>query len=345
MQDRLSASTSHSVQPDMQYLLVFGDEYSPEYKNALSLKQKWDKQHPQQPAQIILQENFLDKKEFSKIVGEINRYPTSNIKFYIMAHGDVGEDYVKDSYGNNVTLDQVKTIAATLIGSHSAELNLIVCQAGRSQTDNVLEDNSMNSFASQLHLAVAESTGRQNIPVVARMQLVAVAPAVVASNIVAGRKSTPDLSVSPNDTSRMGPFTLDKILVHRQPGSKVRFEFNDQGQQIRIDSYFHDWKDRVLKVLKRTRDHTKVKEKQAAISQWLNDFPAKTEDEIYHFLKAEINDSNSILKTHSNPIAKFFKEADAFKTLRELVNERQRILDSPYTHRDVVLTGRSFKKS
>lgn len=328
---------------------------------ARAFKLNWDRGHANNPCVIIDANDFLEGKERLKFGSD------DVVRIYINAHCNAGLDFIRGGQGKDTDIavhyEKMAERLNEFVGKSEAVVNLISCAAGRGSRNTQMDELSMASFASKLHHSLALKADR-DIPVVARAHVTWVREhrtdwvgiiqqeLSIYNDMVRamygdkkfGGKSTADLNLTIDYL--MGPLQQGRWVkeVHHQPGSKLIFIMNADGEQMVIDAYTYSWKEKVIKELILVKSKTVVEEKKELIDQWLVKFEKMTPKEIYDVISLELNNPASAFAKHKpGSPARFFVVPTSFRKLQILIKEAEPHFDSKFTIIRPMLTGRVKK--
>jgi hypothetical protein len=298
---------------------------------ASSIEYRWDVAHPNDTCTMI---------DGYKLLAGLEQHCDSlfkdadKVQICIVAHGLPGASYFKGPSKAKIPIETLAEGLANFIGDQTCIINLISCGAGRGTRDNPY-DHPEDSSAARLHLALMRKTKR-NIPIIARTH-------ALSTVIATGHHRTWDLNESWNSAKKNLKLHV-RHNIKKQPGSKVRYSADLDGNQTKEDEYYHTWKQRVLAKLASAKVATKVPEKKALLKRWLIDFKAMSDDAIFDTLNASLTDSKSAINNHASTMMRLFLQPTAtYNIIKHLVQKRNRILASKHTIKEVVYTGLSHK--
>ncbi|WP_131783845.1 hypothetical protein [Legionella gresilensis] len=119
------------------------------------------------------------------------------------------------------------------------------------------------SFAAKLHAELYKITSN-DIPVIARLHIVQ----TIGINNVLKEKQTMNLDLTWDE----GYADITNLANHKskQPGSKVIFTNNEQGEQIRLDYYSKDWQRRLMSTIETEISNTNNERVAERLKAWHN---------------------------------------------------------------------------
>jgi len=323
---------------DRQLIITFFPATSVYRMPESKLKEKWDAHHTD-PCVFVegndLFNNRVDPADDEKLKMWTDK--PGALRIYIFAHGYPGAQHLLDSERKPINWDLLVPKLKEVIGNQEVVVNMVVCSAAK---EHDLDPTAAGSLAAKLHVRLVQATGR-DIPVVGRRHLV-LALAYdhwdrVLEDLIAS-KLTVSLDVAYEEAKKNpGPY-----LTRKQPGSKVMFTIDEQGKQIILDSYYYNWKFKVIQTLTVLERNTKLASKKEFLTNWKQEFETKTADEILAIMKAEIANPKTVLNAHFIPGQKFFIDAGSYLKIQALIREREAILASKHTLTGPVETGNHF---
>jgi hypothetical protein len=291
-------------------------------RGAKKLCYKWDSRNPDNPCLYLFRNDFFAETINPQSLGTESDY----LRIYIISHAAFNSDYL---YGGRYHIDDVSNALAKWIGTQQTVVNIISCSAGADLSPNLAEDKGYNSFAAKLHAALY-SKMKRDIPVVARNQTVH----------LWSKKYT-----------GAGDFIF--TAHHQQPGSKVIFTVDAQGNQIRLDAYYFRLKNKISLQLQSLIGLDDISHSRKELLQnWLISIETKTPEQILELMTTELNKPDSVLNEKDwdyylsiTDIATAVKDLIENKTVKALIDESKKIIYSPKTINQPVLTGRNFLNS
>jgi hypothetical protein len=310
---------------------------------ALTPVQKWnstraDKCHLMRGADLLNKKeqlDFLENKE------------TGLVRIYIVGHCWVGCDFLVDNNKNKIHFNQLAEALKYFIKDKNVVINLIACCAGKG-----LKPTHEDSFAAKLHLALRELT-KKDIPVVARASLVSVfikeqKKITFMLPKLEEYKTNYDAILTRPEINETLP--TQSFYLNKQPDSKVTFMLDEKKQQIRIDAYkeklrkktseiriksINQWKSDAISNIKLIIKTTSIKEKEALLTSWLSLFNSdQSEEKIYHLMQQEFMNADSVLRSHSRSISKFFnRPTNAIVKVKKIIENGRMLFNTAlYSH-------------
>jgi hypothetical protein len=274
------------------------------------LCRKWDSRHPDNPCVYLFEKDFLAANNSQSLGTD-----SDNLRIYIFVHGSINSNYLK---GYDFPLDKVTNALSHIVGNQQAVVNLVSCGAGRDNSEDLADDKGHDSFAAKLH-ADLYFTMKRDIPVVARN-----------SNVyLSYRKYTGESYFS---------------AQHQQPGSKIIFTIDNKSNQVRLDAYYFRLKNKICRQLQLLINLENINPlRKELLQNWLITFSQKMPEEILKLMTSELNNPDSVLneKVWQN----FLRFSSVTITIKALITESTKIIYSPLTMTQPVLTGRIFFSS
>ncbi len=316
-------------------------------------KRKWLETSPSNTYyQITLNELISKEKQPLLRNWQIDNFT----KVYIDGHCGVGASYIMDDEENIIHYKelakslnkQLSEEQRTLLQEPSSHQYLTIrvlgCSAGKGN-----EIDSEDSFAAKLHRELKEKFGIYTT-IIANTRTtyfnsnpsdMRIARSFILNtkygydeNLV--NKHLKDTSPTINYTkkSRKAWSVLNSSLVSKQPGSKVIFKWNDEGQQIRECALKGgEWRIKVYDAIINLIDQASSSTKIENYNQLLADLHELDEDEMLTKLNDILENPHTArlygIKNKSSLVSPFFHQRkNIYLTLKELVEEQTLKLDS-----------------
>ena len=317
------------------------------------LEYKWKKNHPPSTQHMIKGEDF------SKGTYQVPLDKNDVIRVYILLHGFRGSDFGITGYGYDdmddlrISYREIAEHLVNLIGDHQAVINLVSCEAGagtRNDGGNLghIDERSGLSFAAKLHQEIATKMTEKQInrtppDVIARLIPLGTEGPRIKSQ--AGKKMTEPFSKSEEDrVDELLRFERKNDRIHQQPGSKVIYTTDGEGNQIKLDAYSYAWKAKVLNEITTLINTTQLKAKKNFLSDWKNKMNRMSPQEVYKMIQDELSKPDSVLNDHSSlkiSPARLFR-ANTSKQMNILLDQGKRFFDAKETIHTPIETGRKI---
>jgi hypothetical protein len=301
------------------------------------LEKKWNARYPNNPCMIVRGEDFLEGK--TNILFDEDDV----IRIYIHAHGHAGSDFLSNlpAKGSKIHFELLAERLANLIGKHKAVINLASCEAGKTSNDQLKEDDS---FAAKLHESLVSRMGENSPDVVARTSITVVNNEWGIWEL--GVKVTVDFDLT-NERKKaraLGHLRFEDYK-HQQPGSKMIFYMNEEGEQSKRDAYSYKWKTKVINTIDESLEHTQEKDKEKFLQKQREQFPGMRPARIFEKISSE--KAKSKYKQHSSspwsPMRLF--NSATYERMTPLIVEGQRRFNSKHTLKQPVPTGRRLNRN
>ncbi len=179
------------------------------------------------------------------------------------------------------------------------QINLIACQAGRAKEG---KDFSFDSYAADFHRTLRHEY-KINTEVIARCNVVGV------NSLIGGKTTLQDGGVHEDGKPIF-------FLMHKRPGSKVAFSFDESGDQVMKDAYAFSWLRETLEVIQKLAKNITNKEKAEECAALFAECCDKEPQEVLKILTAASGKKDSFFDKHEFRYAFW-----TTKTRKELDNQ------------------------
>ena len=304
------------------------------------LEKKWRTSHLANTFHVISGKDFHAGDYKKKITFNENEF----IQIYIIAHGDAGSHYLSVRTGEmkgRISYDTLAENLVGLIGQQKAVINLLACNAGKGS--KVSADVDGASFAAKLHAALSSKMkiqGRTDIPdVIARTTVVLAPPNIpIVPELLAGVLG----EHHPKTTEAWNTTSIVPQSRHQQPGSKVVYSHDEEGNQVKYDAYSYKWKDKIIKQINLLIEVTALESDKKSLFEMNKKFISMRPKDIFADISLELGNVQSPLHGFSKPSSSsrrrlFFPERNKMESL---MIEGRKFFESPHTIHDPVKTGR-----
>jgi hypothetical protein len=303
---------------------------------AKKLKNKWERNHPGKKCLLWDSNNFSDQN--FKLNDHDGKY-----QIYVICHAFPGAISMKGSREQRYDAEELSHGLKKCMGNNPVIINLISCAAGRGSDEVV--NNPFDGFAARLHqelnnqnnINITKDNYKNNfagmdIPVIARTHRIYI--------IDDGSKQTANLEKTDKEVGELVRLAksmnhdvseVKNLALYKQPGSKIMFIKDENGNQAVADAYYISAKRNALKALLNAAASTKVETKKERLSKMVEDFQDKSLEYIRASLQAELDNKDSPLWEHSNFISSFYKDSDSIVTLKNLVEDMNQLFRSRHT--------------